>query len=161
MKTLYVHRHAKAVKEGYEHDFSRSLRATGLEDAHQMGRYLKHRHFSSDLILTSPAERAVQTARLIAEHTGEKLLVEDRLYGGGWRSILQVLQEQEAILKAVRIVGHNPDLEDLCGILCGIRNRGIHLATCGVVCISCDIDDWSDLDRDMGLLEWSIRPIHM
>lgn len=161
MKILYVHRHAKAVKEGYEHDISRNLRPAGLEDAHQMGRYLKHRHFSADLILTSPAERAVQTARLMAEYTGEKLMVEERLYGGGWSSILQVLQEQDATLETIRIVGHNPDLEDLCRVLCGIRNQGIHLATCGVICISCDINDWADLSEGIGLLEWSIRPIHM
>lgn len=161
MKTIYIHRHAKAVKEGYDRDFSRSLRPAGIEDANHMGRYLKQRHFIADLIITSPAERATQTASLIAEHTGEKAIANRALYQEGWRSILSVLQEQPAHIQTLRIVGHNPDLEDLCAALCGMRQHGIHLATCGIVCISCDIDDWSELDEGKGLLEWSIRPVHM
>lgn len=161
MKTLYLHRHGKAEKEGYEHDFSRSLRTSGIEDVNRMGRYLKHRDFLAELILTSPAERALQTARLIAGHTGEKIVEDHRLYGSGYLSILEVLREQKQSLETVRIIGHNPDLEDLCGALCGLRHSGIHLATCGVICIRCETDDWSDLNEGMGLLEWSIRPIHV
>lgn len=161
MKILYVHRHAKAEKEGYERDRSRNLRPAGLEDAQHMGRYLKQRHFTADVILTSPAERALQTARLIAEYTGEKVVVDDRLYGGSWLSVLQVIQEQDPQLEAVRIVGHNPDLEELCAGLCGMDRNGIHLATCGVICISCDSRDWSALVGGKCVLEWSIRPIHV
>ncbi len=161
MKTLYLHRHGKAQKEGYEHDFSRSLRISGIEDANRMGRYLKHRDFLAELILSSPAERALQTAKLTSGHTGERIVEDDRLYGSGFLSVLGVLREQKRSLETVRIIGHNPDLEDLCGALCGLRRFGIHLATCGVICIRCDIEDWKDLNEGTCLLEWSIRPIHV
>ncbi len=161
MRILYIHRHAKAVKEGYEHDFSRSLRLKGIEDAHRMGRYLKHKDMLADLVISSPANRALQTAELVTEHTGEKLVKDERLYKGGWLSILSVLREQDAALQAIRIVGHNPELEELAAGLCGIRAGGIHLATCSVLCISCDIVAWDALETNTGALEWSIQPLHL
>lgn len=161
MKTLYIHRHAKAVKEGYDHDFSRNLRPKGIEDAHRTGRYLKHRMFLAGLILTSPANRALQTAELIAEHTGERLIRDERLYGSGWQALLEVLKEQSDAVHTVRLVGHNPACEDLCAVLCGIRTGGIHLATCGILCVSCDVESWQELGGNSGMLEWSIRPVHL
>lgn len=161
MKTLYINRHAKAVREGYDHDLKRNLRPRGIEDAHKMGRYLKHRDFLANLIITSPASRALQTAELIAEHTGELLIRNDHLYGEDWFSILGVLREQAHSVESIRIVGHNPDLEELCLKLCGIRPGGIHLATCGILCISCDITTWDELGENSGTLEWSLRPIHL
>lgn len=161
MKTLYINRHAKAVKVGYDHDFKRSLRPRGLEDAHKLGRYLKHRGFLADQIITSPASRALQTAELIAEHTGEALIKNEHFYGEDWLSILGVLQQQAHSIESIRIVGHNPALEELSAKLCGIRAGGIHLATCGVLCISCDISEWHELAENVGTLEWSIRPAHI
>lgn len=161
MKTLYIHRHAKAVKEGYDNDFGRELSLKGIEEAHFMGRYLKQRDFLADVILTSPANRALKTAELVAEYTGERLIKDDRLYSGDWSALLSVLHAQERGLRSIRIVGHNPALEKLCMGLCGIRSGGIHLATCGVVCVSCDIDDWHALEENKGRLEWSVRPSHI
>lgn len=161
MKTLYIHRHAKAVKEGYDHDFSRNLRPRGIEDAHRTGRYLKQHDLLADLIIASPASRALQTAELIARHTGEVLIKNEHFYGEGWLSLLGVLQKQADSLQTIRIVGHNPDCEDLCASLCGIRAGGIHLATCGIFCITCDIINWDELGENVGILEWSIRPAHI
>jgi phosphohistidine phosphatase len=161
MKTLYIHRHAKAVKEGYEKDFSRNLRPRGIDDAHSVGRYLKHRELLADLIISSPANRALQTAELIAGHTGESLVTSDQLYEKGWLSVLEVLKAQSDSVQSIRVVGHNPDLEDLCAGICGIRSGGIHLATCGILCVSCDIISWSELGENTGTLEWSIRPGHL
>lgn len=161
MKTLYIHRHAKAVKEGYAHDFSRSLQLKGIEDAHRMGRYLRHKELVAALVISSPANRALQTAELVTEHTGEKLVKDDRLYKQGWLAILSALREQDAALQSVRIVGHNPELEELAAALCGIRPGGIRMATCSVVAISCDIHSWDALEPASCFLEWSIRPLHI
>lgn len=161
MKTLYIHRHAKAVKEGYDQDFSRNLRPRGIEEAHRMGRYLKHHGFIADAIVTSTANRALQTAQLISEHTGEGIHPSQRLYDQGWEALLEVIRALENGWSSVRIMGHNPDLEELCGSLCGIRSGGVRLATCGILCITCDILEWSELDKNTGVLEWSISPIHL
>ncbi len=161
MKILYIHRHAKAVKESCANDFDRNLRPSGIEDAHRMGRYIAHREFISERILASPAARAVQTARLISEHTGERILEDNRLYGAGWPAILSVLREQPSGIDAIRVLGHNPDLELLCCTLCGIRQGGIRLATCGIFCVSCEISSWENLREGTGMLEWSIRPVHL
>lgn len=161
MKTLYIQRHAKAVKSGYEHDFSRDLRPKGLEEAHQVGRFLKRHGLLADRLLTSPANRAVQTAKAVAEHTGERPVTESQLYDGGWEALLEVLRFQEDALGTIRLVGHNPDLEALCEYLCGIRPGGIHLATGSVVCIQCAVDCWRQLDAGTGVLEWVVRPGHL
>lgn len=161
MKTLYIHRHAKAVKEGYDHDFARNLRPKGIEDAHRMARYLKQRDFLADVIITSAASRALQTAELIAEQTGEPLMKDEHFYGEGWLSVMDVLKEQPKSVQSIRIIGHNPDMEELCMALCGIRKGGIHLATCAVLCITCNITEWQELGGDTGMLQWSIRPAHI
>lgn len=161
MRTLYIHRHAKAVKHGYENDFSRDLLPKGMDDGHHMGRYLKRMDFLADLVITSPANRALQTAELVTQHTGERLVRDERLYQSQWNTLMDILREQAPSLQAIRLVGHNPELEELAAALCGIRPGGIHLATCGILCIQCDIDGWDELKENSGALEWYIRPMNL
>lgn len=161
MKILYLHRHAKAVKDGYEHDISRSLKPSGIEDAHRMGRYLHQRRFQADAVIASPASRAQQTARLLTEHTREPLRTDARLYGNGEAGLLQVLRELPESVAAVRLVGHNPDLEDLAAALCGFRPGAIHLPTCGVLCIQCGAGPWTALSDGGCTLEWHLGPAQL
>ena len=71
MKTLYVLRHAKSSWENSElADFDRPLNDRGKTTAPFMGKVMKKNELAPDLILSSPAVRARETARLVKEAAG-------------------------------------------------------------------------------------------
>src|SRR6185437_7743677 len=67
MKTLFLVRHAKSSRDppGLP-DEDRPLAGRGERDAPKMGRRLAKRDAEPDLILSSPASRALATAKLFA-----------------------------------------------------------------------------------------------
>ena len=84
MKTLYLVRHAKSSRHDPSlSDRDRPLDERGKQDAPKMGQRLAKRDVRPDLLLSSPAVRALTTAQLIAEEVGYKrkdIVVDDRLY---------------------------------------------------------------------------------
>lgn len=70
-KTLYLVRHAKSswADMGLD-DFDRPLNKRGLRDAPEMGKRLKKRKILPDVIISSPARRAINTAEIIAKEVG-------------------------------------------------------------------------------------------
>ena len=67
MKTLWLVRHAKSSwDDPMLVDFDRPLNPRGRRDAPRMGQRLARRHEYPDLMLSSPANRALTTARIIA-----------------------------------------------------------------------------------------------
>jgi phosphohistidine phosphatase len=68
MKTLFILRHAKSSwNEPDLSDFERPLNRRGLEAAPLIGETMKKNQFQPDLIVSSPAKRAAQTANLVKE----------------------------------------------------------------------------------------------
>ena len=84
MKRLTLLRHAKSSwKDPLLDDFDRPLNQRGERDAPVMGRRLQARGARPSMILTSPAKRALRTARLIAQainYPAEFLQREAELY---------------------------------------------------------------------------------
>lgn len=118
---LLILRHAKSAWESAT-DFDRPLAPRGERDAPRMGRWILDRGLVPDRILSSPARRARQTARLVAEAVGfDRLEVEfdDRIYGAGVEELLEILGGIEG--GRVLLVGHNPGLELLVDRLAGSR----------------------------------------
>ncbi|MES2957129.1 MAG: histidine phosphatase family protein, partial [Pseudomonadota bacterium] len=71
MKTLLLVRHAQARPEGPSLlDRDRPLDDVGKRDAPKMGERLTKRNVKLDLVVSSPALRALTTAQLIAEELG-------------------------------------------------------------------------------------------
>ena len=69
-----------------------------------------------DLLVSSPALRALTTAHLIADEMGYKrkdIVVDDRLYAGSPDDLLAVIRALDNKLDRVMLVGHNPEFSDL------------------------------------------------
>jgi phosphohistidine phosphatase len=67
VKRLIVVRHAKAEKaEAHQRDFMRPLAGRGRRDAAEMGHRLAKRGTQPDAVVSSPAPRALETARIVA-----------------------------------------------------------------------------------------------
>ena len=82
MKTLFLIRHAKSSWDDTAlPDKDRPLANRGRRDAPKMGRRLAKREVKPDLILSSPARRALTTAEIIAkklDYKRKNIVVEDR-----------------------------------------------------------------------------------
>jgi phosphohistidine phosphatase len=83
-KRLYLLRHAKSSWDDPAlDDFARPLNKRGQRDAPFMGRRFREQSFAPDRIVSSPAERAYETARTIARELGHALgdiVRDDELY---------------------------------------------------------------------------------
>lgn len=146
MKTLFLVRHGKSSWDNVTlSDRERPLAERGRRDAEKMSARLARRGVKLDLILSSPATRALATAqvfsrRLRGKHRG--ILVDERLYANQTEMLLNLLQELNGKLKRVMLVGHNPELAELAEHLSGRLDQ---LPTCAVVRLKFDTKDWSDI----------------
>lgn len=154
MRTLTLIRHAKSSwKDTALNDFDRPLNKRGLQNAPLMGRLLKQQGVIFDLMVASPAARALETARLIAATIGypeDNLRQEDGMYDAGVNQLIALIHALPAEAHEVALVGHNPGMTGLCNYLTGetIDN----LPTCAVAGIAFDLDSWQAVWRDSGRL---------
>ena len=152
MKRLYLVRHAKSSWKNPDlADFDRPLNKRGKRDTPAMANRLKEQGVSPDLILSSPAKRALKTARVIARATGypkKKIRTDRSIYSDGQSAILELLRSLDHAISEVMVFGHNPDLTVLAEDLSGYRVSNI--PTCGIFCVDFDIDAWQDLTADKG-----------
>lgn len=154
VKVLTLVRHAKSSwKDPNLSDFDRPLNARGKRCAPLMGKRLAARAKRPDLILSSPARRAVATMRKMMVEAGgdEREIVTDvRLYEADANQLLDLVRDIDDNRSNVLICGHNPGLTDLCNLLsnCFIDN----IPTCGIVSLGFHCDSWKEVEPRSGEL---------
>ena len=100
-----------------------------------------------DLILSSPARRALTTAEIIAKKLKYKrkdIVVEDRLYSGAVHDQLKVIQKLDDKLDRVMLFGHNPKLTELAHYL---SSEITHMPTCAVAEFKFNANSWSSIGK--------------
>jgi phosphohistidine phosphatase len=148
IRTLVLIRHAKARKRHSAAvlariDLARPLIRRGRRDAHTMGKRLARAGFHPDLIWSSPAKRALETARIIAKELRYKrgdIKIDPRLYATTARALLPRLRRLKRPISKVALCGHNPELQSLA------RRLGAQLdelPTCGVVELEFSAASWT------------------
>jgi phosphohistidine phosphatase len=147
VKRLLVLRHAKSSwADASLDDWQRPLNDRGRRDAPRVGAWLRDRSLVPDLIVTSDAVRARETAAAVADAAGytREIVVEPSLYHATPADAIAVLKSISAqTAHRVLIVGHNPGLEDLVSRLSGEHHD---LVTAAIVELTVPIDRWSELD---------------
>ncbi len=147
MKTLLLLRHAKSSwKQPELNDHDRPLNKRGKKEAPKVGKYLKENRLVPDLILSSTARRARDTAQAVADESGYKgeVVFYQDLYLSDTACYLDILQCQPDTANRILVVGHNPDLDDLLTLLTDISN---HLATAALAQIDLPISSWQELNE--------------
>lgn len=154
MKTVYLLRHAKSKQDpSYETDFERPLARRGKHDADELGVWLREHDLVPDLIVSSPARRARQTAERCVE-AGDLMCVvryDQSLYAGGEQSYLEVIAALDDTVGSVMLVGHNPDVSIVVEWLSGAYHR---MPTCALARIDLPIVQWAQLEEHSGDLVW-------
>lgn len=159
MKTLLILRHAKSSWESPSlADFDRPLNPRGLKAAPFIGSLMHEKNLRADLILSSPAKRAKQTAILVRETAGlndAEIRYDESIYEASPLTLLHLLAETGNEVNSVLLVGHNPGLEGLIKILTG----GIQpMPTAALAVIELNIETWQQIIVDGGKLNFVIRP---
>src|SRR4030066_387004 len=135
MKKLFLVRHAKSSWDYNElSDFERPLSKRGRRDAPFMAKLLSQQGVSPDLIVSSPANRAVATARYFCEsfnYNFDDLFLEPKLYEASSEEILNVVQEIGDSFNNVMLFSHNPGLTDFASRLA--EKSVDNIPTCGIV----------------------------
>ncbi len=149
MKTLTIVRHAKSSwKNTGLTDRERPLNRRGERDAPEMGRRIHEHGIRPSLLLSSPAVRALTTAKIIAGELGyplEFLQREEQLYLASVTDIQDVLVAQDPGFNSIMIFGHNPGFTDFANFLVpGLTNN---LPTAGVVSVQLETEDWNLYER--------------
>ena len=141
MKTLYILRHGKSSwEEPNMDDINRPLLPKGQRRTQRIADYIKEKKLSVDIIISSPAKRALETAKIIASKLDCKITTNKNLYPGYSSQILETVFVQSDEINSIMIVGHNPGLTSLVHDL--IDNSYEWLPTSGLASVSFDTHTW-------------------
>ena len=158
---LYILRHAIAVPRGtpgYPDD-NRPLTDEGIRKMRKAARGLKRILPELDAILTSPMERAAETAHIVAEalHLEDRLFITESLKPGmNEKRVFAELAHYEHA-RALMLVGHEPDLSTLASTLIGAPAAGLELKKGCAMRI--DVDALPP--HDTGRLVFLLQPKHL
>jgi phosphohistidine phosphatase len=131
-----------------------------------MGKLLANITCVPDRILSSPAQRARQTAELVAKACGYTNDIKwyDSFYGGNNEDLISALQQLPRDIERAMLVGHNPTLEEtVAALLTGPGVGGeemfkIKMPTAALVCLDFEIAEWAVLTPGQAILRWFLIP---
>jgi len=164
---LLILRHGKSDWDAGTDDYHRPLMDRGKRGAQRMGVWLLQQQLLPDVIVSSPAERALVTAQKLCKAAGmgdEGIQRDERVYGATAGDLLEVLACTPESVQRLMLVGHNPGLEDLIILLAGaavaMPDDGKLLPTATLARLSV-MNAWKDLAPGCALLESITRPANL
>ena len=112
----------------------------------KVAKLLQKEGVKPDLIVSSPAKRALTTAQFFAatfELSGEKFVLEPAIYEAFPKDILKVISGLPDESRTVMLFGHNPTFTEVANMFTDdfIDN----LPTCGVIRIESKAESWKEL----------------
>lgn len=162
-RELLIMRHAKSDwSSGASGDFERPLNRRGREAAPRMGRWLIEQRLHPDQVVSSPALRAAQTARLVTAELGfdeRQIDWREEIYEAAPGTLLRLLAVLPALPRTL-LIGHNPGLERLLAYLVASlpSPEDANLLPTATVARLRLGDDWGDLQPGSGQLLALVRP---
>lgn len=164
-RELLILRHAKSDwSAGSPSDFKRPLAKRGKKDAPRVGEWMYREGLVPDLVVSSPAERARQTALKVCNSMDcrkKKIVWVEEIYAADLSALLAVLTRCPATASTVLLVGHNPGVEELLVFLAGDEidtpRDGKLLPTAALARLEMPMD-WADLEPGCAQLVGIRRP---
>ena len=150
-KELIIIRHAKSDWGNADlKDFDRPLNKRGKTNAPEMAHRLVKHKYKPELIVSSPALRALTTAKFFSD-TWQMPLAnikeEPTIYEANLKTLLKVVNQLDNRFDKIALFGHNPGLSDLVSYLDG---HIYEMPTCSVVILKFPFDDWVMLSEGTG-----------
>lgn len=153
-KQIILVRHGNAKSGSYGiPDFDRSLDGVGIGEAQEMAFRLKNRNLIPEMLVSSPAIRAISTARIFAgiwSKEPEDILIKDVLYESSTSSLLRVVNGLQDDVSSIGLFGHNPEISEFVGYL--TPDDTYSMPTCAVVIINFEVEQWRLLSKGLGTM---------
>lgn len=146
LKTIYFIRHAKSDSNVGLSDFDRPLNLRGYNDAHKMSLSIREQGVFPDLIITSPAIRAVTTAFIFGNNLDfnfSKIQINKTLYASTVSDYIDCIKKINSNINAVFLVGHNPIISDCVNSFTNAFTG--ELSTCAMVGLQFNEADWKNI----------------
>jgi phosphohistidine phosphatase len=164
MRELLIFRHGKSGWPAGVADFDRPLKKRGEDAATRIGFWLRDSKLAPELVLSSPAARAIATARLTCDAMGlerDRIHEDKNLYLAGLEKLLAIVRAIPPSTNRAMIVGHNPGLEELLATVAETTispyddNGRMPTAALAVMRLPCA---WEDIATGAASLVTMIRP---
>ena len=142
-------------------DRCRPVDARGERELAWLARCAAERGEPLQCIVSSPALRALDTAQALAEAAGLRaaaVRVDERLYEGSSRRLLDVIAELDDRFTHVAVVGHNPEMADLGRHFSAAIT---HLPNAGIAALRFDARSWGDAVRGRAADAELIEPLQL
>lgn len=153
MKKLFVARHAKSDWDApLLSDHDRPLNDRGKRDAPLMGKHFKSEGIKPGLFISSTANRALTTAKLMAEQVGVSTDEIHQIAGLYHASGLRILEEARSIapdIESAIIFCHNPGITYF--VIDFFKETIGNMPTCGIAEIHFDVNTWQEVDFKNGV----------
>lgn len=147
-KELLIIRHAKSDWDNLNlRDFDRPLNKRGHRSAPEMAKRLVNQQIKPGLIVSSPALRAITTAKYFAEAwsiSEEDIVQESSIYEASRGTLLNLINGFDEQFNKIAVFGHNPGLTDLINYLDG---HIYEMPTCGVCYMQFPFESWAEISE--------------
>lgn len=148
MKTIVLVRHGKSSWKYDVGDKERPLKSRGINDANTVSREFEKVKYQPDIVLSSPANRALSTCKIFLKNLGYSdniLEITNKLYDFGGHSVVNCIKALDDQHENIMIFGHNHAFTSITNTFGSdyIDN----LPTTGLVMINFDINSWKDLKQ--------------
>lgn len=149
-KSLYLIRHSKAdfPSDGIT-DFERPLTQQGVGDSHRVALKLFSKKVEWDVVISSPAFRAINTAIIFSKEVGfpvSEIKLNENLYESGIRDYLETVNAIDDQVESAAIFGHNETISEFATYLTG---KIADFPTSGVVIITFS-GSWAEVSDGTG-----------
>jgi len=153
-RELTLVRHAKSSwNDSGQSDFDRPLNNRGLKNAPEMGKRLSDNAYRVVNIISSPANRAISTAKIIAEEINfdiQNIVLNEHIYEASLGTLFKLIEQLDDQVNSVMLVGHNPGFTALCNYLSNARID--NMPTCSIAQIKFELDSWKLVSEHSGEL---------
>jgi phosphohistidine phosphatase len=159
-KKLLIVRHAKSDwNQSGIRDFDRPLNDRGERNAPEMARRLVKHGLVPQLLVSSPALRALSTAKIFANVFGYQhsdIVRVPEIYEARSLTLLEIVNGLDNSADFVALFGHNPGVSHLASKL--VDSQYFDLPTCGMVLLKFPFDDWKLISAGTGTLKMEDFP---
>ncbi len=160
MKKLLIARHAKSSWDDFTiEDHERPILEKGKQKSIKVATALKQKKILPDLIISSTAKRAKETAIILATELGypvDNIRYEKRLYHADADDIFDELFGLDDSIDSVMVVGHNPTLTDLVNHFS--KTMIDNLPTSAVAAVTFKTNKWEKTGSSKFTLKFILRP---
>lgn len=155
MKTLLLVRHAKSDWPEDTEDFDRPLAESGILDAQRMAEHLHGSGVKLDLLVSSPALRALSTCKIFNHYYQTDMETNKKLYNANEGNFLSAIYELSDDTGSVAMFSHNNGISNFANTLC---DTIFAFSTCGVAAWEINCDSWTDFEGAPKKLLFYLEP---